>query len=229
MQARCFELILRYFAPILGGGFPKKKCNLQHAIHNVHCKRFILSHFHIMCVRDLVSKQQANELRLMDVYLCHIVIKKPSRHINLPIKRNIMALTQRRWCTFKWLWHVKANKCPVLAHTHQNSFTAVSVHTVSEIHPWGDHRAQLKAQENLPQEINSKMSEELSVGKDTLVITTFQIYLQCSPITQHPQDEPHFPTVKNCLVSLHKITIILFFFWSDINEAEIIVWFLPNS
>lgn len=88
-----------------------------------------------------------------------------------------------------------------LSHTLQpfHSFTAVSVHTVSEIHPWGDHRAQLKAHENAPQEINSKMSEELSVGKDTLVITTFQLCLLCSPSPSTPKMSQIFPQLKSPL------------------------------
>lgn len=137
-----------------------------------------------------MSNCPAGYMRLEDVATAQ------HKQINLTIKRKIVALTQRRWCTFKWLWGVKAKKCPVLSHTLQPfySFTAVSVHTVSEIHPWGDHRAQLKAHENAPQEINSKMSEELSVGKDTLVITTFQLCLLCSP---SPSTPPRWATFSH--------------------------------
>lgn len=131
-----------------------------------------------------------------------------------------MALTQGRWCTFKCLWLVKANKCPVLSLTLQPfyDFTAVSVHTVSEIFPWGDRRALPESLENVSQEINSEMSEELSVRKDTLVIGTFSSIFCATPPLCTPKMSNTFPQLKDYLVSLHHFTLQDKF--TDINSTQ---------
>lgn len=117
------------------------------------------------------------------------------------------------------LWRVKANKCPVLSLTLQPfyGFTAVSVHTVSEIYPWGDHRVLPEALENVSQEINSKMSEELSVGKDTLVIATFRSVFCATPPLCTPKMSHTFPQLKYYLVSLY---FTLWGKFADINSTQ---------
>lgn len=106
-------------------------------------------------------------------------------------------------------------------------FTAVSVHTVSEIYPWGDHRALPEAFENGSQEINSKMSEELSVGKDTLVIATFGSIFSATPTALHPQDEQYFPTVKRLSCVSSSFYIMRYICWYHCHSKKL--WFMANS
>lgn len=83
-----------------------------------------------------------------------------------------------------------------------------------------------EALEIVSQEINSKMSEELSVGKDTLVIATFTSIFCATPPLCTPKMSNTFPQLKDYLVSLHHFTLRGKF--ADINNTKKL-WFTANS